>query len=102
MLSLLLAIGKLYQEKGNTELPLIAEGSFSQFEEFGRNSFFDYSNRQMIVITGDYLDMDDNGDRVLNRNKIDAIDSTVYRLEKRRPFDTRKLSTMQSIVTRIK
>ena len=102
LLSLLLAIGKLYQEKGNTELPLIAEGSFSQFEEFGRNSFFDYSNRQMIVITGDYLDMDDNGDRVLNRNKIDAIDSTVYRLEKRRPFDARKLSTMQSIVTRIK
>ena len=64
--------------------------------------FFDNSNGQMIVITGDYLDMDDNGDRVLNRNKIDAIDSTVYRLEKRRPFDARKLSTMQSIVTRIK
>ena len=102
ILSLLLAIEKLYQEKENSVLPLIAEGSFSLFEKFGGNSFFDNSNGQMIVITGDYLDMDDNGDRVLNRNKIDAIDSTVYRLEKRRPFDARKLSTMQSIVTRIK
>lgn len=101
LLAFMLVIGKLYGEKGCTELPIIVDGTVDEYEGPNGNSFFDSSNRQMIIITSDYLWTAGNGEKVLDLSKIDAINATIYRLEKKRPFDTKKLGTLQTILTRI-
>ena len=101
LLSIMLVITKLCEEKSNTFFPLIVEGSFAQYEEPSGNRFFDAKNGQMIIITRDYLNTSADGERVLDYERIKTKGATTYRIEKKRPFDVKKLGTLQTIVTRI-
>ena len=101
LLSVMLVIAKLCEDKFNTCFPLIVEGSFVQYEEQNGNRFIDARNGQMIIITNDYLEITGDGERVLNSKKIKTMGATAYRIEKKRPFDAKKLGTLQTVVTRI-
>ncbi len=101
MLAVMLVIIKLCEEREKSNYPLIAEGSFAQYEESNGNRFFDASNGQMIIITGDYLRTSPDGRKVLDYERLKTMCATLYRIEKRRPFDAKKLGTLQTIVTRI-
>jgi len=101
LLSVMLVIAKLCEDKANTFFPLIVEGSFTQYEEPSGNRFFDARNGQMIIITSDYLEIAEDGKKVLNGKKIKTMGATAYRIEKKRPFDATKLSSMQIIVSKI-
>lgn len=100
LLSVMLTIVKLFEEKSKMHFPLIAEGSFGQYEEANGKCFFDAINGQAIIITDDYL-KSANGEIVLDYEKVKSKGATTYRLEKKRPFDKKKLETLQTIVTRI-
>ena len=101
ILAVMLVIIKLCEEREKSNYPLIAEGSFDQFEEVNGNRFFDSCNGQMIVITGDYFRLSVDGKIVLDSERLKTMCETLYRIEKRRPFDAKKLGTLQTIVTRI-
>ena len=99
--SLLLAIGKMMCENKENEMPLIYDGSVSRFDTFTGNSLLDSSKRQMIVLTRDYLMFDRDFNKVVDIEKIKKLSCTVYRIEKKCPFDSRRLGTMQTVVKRL-
>lgn len=101
LLSVMLAIVKLLEEKSYTYFPLIVEGSFVQYEEPNGNCFLDVRNGQTIIITRDYLNLSAGGEKVLDYERIKTKNATAYRIEKKSPFDAKKLGTRQTIVTRI-
>lgn len=101
LMSLLLAIGKMMCANKENEMPLIYDGSVSRFDIATGNSLLDCSTRQMIVLTRDYLMFDRDSNKFVNLEKIKKHSCTVYQLEKKRPFDSRRLGTMQTVVKRL-
>ncbi len=102
LFSVILAIKKLVSEKDSTELPLIFDGSNSCLGTSWSNCLFDSTGGQMIVITSDYLKMNNSGEVVLDCDSLPRLHSRVYRMEKKTPFDRKKLGTMQVCISRIK
>lgn len=102
LLSLLLSIGEVLNEKNNTEMPLIINDSVSRYDENNENKFFDATNRQMIILTSDYLAQGHDGRKFVDADKLSSISGTAYRIEKKRPFDNTKLATMQTTISKIK
>ena len=56
----------------------------------------------MIIVTKSFLRDGSNGEAILDLSRIKDIDGTVYRIEKKRPFDDKKLGTIQTTITKIK
>ena len=59
------------------------------------------------VISPDRIDQESflkerNGEAVLDQSKIDEINGRIFRIEKKKPFDDKKLGTIQTIITKIK
>ena len=102
LLSVILAIRKLVSEKDSTEFPLIFDGSNSCLGTSWSNCLFDSTDGQMIVITSDYLKLNNSGEVVLDCDSLPRLQSRVYRMEKKTPFDRKKLGTMQVCISRIK
>ena len=102
LLSVMLAIRKLASDKNSTDLPLIFDGSNSCLGTSWSNNLYGSSEGQMIIITSDYLKPDDSGGVVLDSDSLQYIHSRIYRIEKKVPFDRRKLGTMQVCISRIK
>ena len=101
-LSLLLSIGEALYEKNNTEMPVIINDTVSCYDENNENKFFDATNRQMIILTSDYLAQGHDGRKVVDTDKLSSISGTAYRIEKKRPFDNTTLATMQTTIRKIK
>lgn len=102
LLSIMLSIRKLVYEKDSIELPFIFDGSNSCLGTSCVNSLFDSTDSQMIIITSDYLKLDNSGSVVIDIESLRHIDSRVYRIEKITPFDSKKLGTMQVCISKIK
>ena len=43
-----------------------------------------------------------NGEVVLDKSKVDDIKGRVFRIEKKKPFDDKKLGTIQTVISKIK
>ena len=105
LMSVLFAIGKLSSEKDKTELPLIFDAPTSSFTDTKENEFFSViSNleKQVIIVTKSFLRDGSNGETILDTNKVKDINGRVFRIEKKRPFDDKKLGTIQTVITKIK
>ena len=102
LLSLLMSIGEVLYERNNTEMPLIINDSVSCYDDNNGNRFFDATNRQMIILTSDYLTQGNDGRKVMDIDKLSTISGTAYRIEKKRPFDNTKLGTMQTTIYKLK
>ena len=105
LMSVLFAIGKLSGERDKSEFPLIFDAPTSSFTDAKESEFFNVIsklNKQVVIVTKSFLKESPNGDVVLDRAKIDEISGCVFRIEKKKPFDDKKLGTIQTVISKIK
>ena len=104
-MSVLFAIAKIAGEKKETEYPLVFDAPTSSFTEAKERDFFEIIGKlgkQVIIVTKSFLRTTPDGLSVLDMDKVMGIDGLVYQIEKRRPFDDKKLGTIQTMITKIK
>ena len=105
LMSVLFAIGKLSSEKDKTQLPLIFDAPTSSFTDTKENEFFKVISslkKQVIIVTKSFLRDDKKGDVYLDIDKVEKINGRVFRIEKMKPFDDKKLGTIQTVISKIK
>lgn len=105
LMSVLFAIGKLSSEKDKTKIPLLFDAPTSSFTDIKENEFFSVISsldKQVIIVTKSFLKDGDNGEAILDIDRLKDINGRVYRIEKKRPFDDKKLGTIQTVITKIK
>ena len=105
LMSVLFAIGKLSSEKDKTEFPLLFDAPTSSFTDAKESEFFNVIstlNKQVIIVTKSFLKESSNGEVVLDKSKVDDIKGRVFRIEKKKPFDDKKLGTIQTVLSKIK
>ena len=104
LMSVLFAIGKLSSEKDKTEFPLLFDAPTSSFTDAKESEFFNVIsklNKQVIIVTKSFL-KEKNGDAVLDQTKVEEVNGSVFRIEKKKPFDDKKLGTIQTVISKIK
>jgi len=105
LMSVLFAIGKLSSERDKSEFPLLFDAPTSSFTEAKESEFFNVISsldKQVIIVTKSFLKEGPNGDVVLDRTRINEVEGTVFRIEKKKPFDDKKLGTIQTVISKIK
>ena len=104
LMSVLFAIGKLSSEKDKTEFPLLFDAPTSSFTNAKESEFFNVISKldkQVIIVTKSFL-KESNGETILDKSKIDGVNGSVFRIEKKKPFDDKKLGTIQTVISKIK
>ena len=104
LMSVLFAIGKLSSEKDKTEFPLLFDAPTSSFTDAKESEFFNVISKlkkQVIIVTKSFL-KDKNGEVVLDQSKVSEVNGSVFRIEKKKPFDDKKLGTIQTVISKIK
>ena len=104
-MSVLFAVSKITTLKREQDYPLIFDAPTSSFEDFKEEVFYniiDKIDKQCIIATKDLLLLKDDGSRELNMAKINQLSCSVYRIQKAPDFDDKDLSTIQTIITKIK
>ena len=100
--AIMLALGEVISEKNNMDFPLVFDGTLSAYgSEYG-NPIIDSVYRQMIVITSDFIIRDAIGMRVVDMEALPSKIGNVYFMKKQLPFDSKKLSTLQVALSKIK
>lgn len=105
LMSVLFAIGKLSSQRNETEFPLLFDAPTSSFTDAKESEFFNViSNldKQVIIVTKSFLKESSDGEVVLDRTKVNGVNGRVFRIEKRKPFDDKKLGTIQTVISKIK
>ena len=105
LMSVLFAIGKLSSERDKSEYPLIFDAPTSSFTDAKESEFFNVIsklNKQVVIVTKSFLKEKSKGEIILDKDKVDEITGSVFRIEKKKPFDDKKLGTIQTIITKIK
>lgn len=100
-MSVLFAVSDLTGLKRDNDYPLIFDAPTSSFSPQKESDFFKIIsniNKQCIIFTKSFLT--ESG--MLDSNKIEAQNCTIYRIEKQKPFDNLDLSTIQTKITLIK
>lgn len=106
-IAVLLAISELTKEEISNEYPLIFDAPTSDFDPGKDRDFYETLNKkvhkQCIAITKSYLDRDDaSGEFYINKEQLSKIDCTVYRIHKKKGFEKKRLSTIETEVIPIK
>ena len=102
VLALMFGIGELVSESYHVELPFIMDGSIACYDNIYGNPIIDDVDRQMIILTSDYLKMDAAEGRTVNMEPLVQKQCKVYYLKKKHPFDNKKLSSIELSVSLIK
>ena len=105
LMSVLFAIGKLSSERDKSEFPILFDAPTSSFTDAKESEFFNVISslkKQVIIVTKSFLKEVANGEVELDQSKIKDIDGRVFRIEKMKPFDDKKLGTIQTTITKIK
>ena len=100
-MSLLFAVAKLTTIKHENDYPLIFDAPTSSFTAAKESDFFGVIagiNKQTIIVTKSFLIEDADGNSKLDIKRLHDIDAKKYRIEKKRPFDDKDLSTIQTTV----
>lgn len=100
-MSLLFAVAKLTTIKHENDYPLIFDAPTSSFTAAKESDFFGVIagiNKQTIIVTKSFLIEDAEGNSKLDLKRLKEIDAKKYRIEKKRPFDEKDLSTIQTTV----
>ena len=58
-------------------------------------------DKQVIIVTKSFLKEDENDSTVVDKNKVKSVNGVVYRIEKMKPFDDKKLATIQTVITKL-
>lgn len=105
LMSVLFAISNLSSERDKTELPLIFDAPTSSFTDTKENEFFRVISsleKQVIIVTKSFLRDGSNGEAILDLSRVSDVKGSIFRIEKKRPFDDKKLGTIQTTITKIK
>lgn len=100
-MSLLFAVAKLTTIKHENDYPLIFDAPTSSFTAAKESDFFGVIasiNKQTIIVTKSFLTEDADGNSKLDKERLKEINAKKYRIEKKRPFDEKDLSTIQTTV----
>ncbi|PIV17942.1 MAG: hypothetical protein COS42_02875 [Flavobacteriales bacterium CG03_land_8_20_14_0_80_35_15] len=100
-MSVLFAVSDLTALKRENDYPLLFDAPTSSFSPQKESDFFNIIsdiNKQCIIFTKSFLT--ESG--VLDNKKIEALNCTIYRIEKQRPFNNLDISTIQTKLTLIK
>lgn len=100
-MALLFAVAKLTTIKHENDYPLIFDAPTSSFTAAKESDFFSVIagiKKQTIIVTKSFLIEDADGNSKLDKERLKEIDAKKYRIEKKRPFDERDLSTIQTTV----
>ena len=103
-MSLLFAVAKLTTIKHENDYPLIFDAPTSSFTAAKESDFFSVIagiNKQTIIVTKSFLVEDADGNSKLDKGRLKEINAKKYRIEKKRPFDEKDLSTIQTTVESI-
>lgn len=103
LMSVLFAIGKLSGERDKSEFPLIFDAPTSSFTDAKESEFFNVIsrlNKQVVIVTKSFLKESATGDIVLDKDKVNEITGRVFRIEKKKPFDDKKLGTIQTVISK--
>ena len=76
----------------------------SSFTDAKESEFFNVISKlkkQVVIVTKSFL-KESNGEAVLDKVKIDEVNGSVFRIEKKKPFDDKKLGTIQTVISKIK
>ena len=105
LMSVLFAIGKLSSERDKTQFPLLFDAPTSSFTDAKESEFFNVIgslDKQVIIVTKSFLKESGNGELEVDMDKISEVTGTIFRIEKKKPFDDKKLGTIQTMITKIK
>lgn len=105
LMSVLFAIAKIAEQKKETEYPLLFDAPTSSFTDAKEQDFFKIIGKlgkQVIIVTKSFLRTTADGFSVLDSDKAMNVDGVVYHIEKKRPFDDKRLGTIQTVITKIK
>lgn len=106
-ISILLAISELTKENRDNEYPLIFDAPTSTFDPGKDRSFYECLNKnvdkQCIVATKSFLKKSKNADEfILDVDELQDMNCPVYRIMKKPGFDKKDLSTIDTIIERVK
>ena len=105
-MSVLFAVASITTLKREQDYPLIFDAPTSSFGGFKEEVFYnviDKIDKQCIIVTKDLIRVDKTtGAKYLEQETLDKLTCSVYRIEKATPFNDRELSTIRTIITRIK
>ena len=105
-MSVLFAISRITTLKREQDYPLIFDAPTSSFGGFKEDTFYnviDTIEKQCLIATKDLLNVDkQTGKKQLDFDTINKLSCSVYRIEKVEPFNDKELSTIQTIIKRIK
>ena len=99
-MSVLFAISDLTTLKREEDYPLIFDAATSSFGDAKEEDFYNiinHINKQCIIVTKDFLDRSE-----LRMKDIDRLTCSVYRIKKAEGFDKNDLSTIRTIVEKVK
>lgn len=105
-MSVLFAISQITTLKREQDYPLIFDAPTSSFGGFKEDIFYnviDTIDKQCVIVTKDLLNVDkESGKKALDFDTIDKLSCSIYRIEKVEPFNEKDLSTIQTVVKRIR
>ncbi len=105
-MSVLFAISKITTLKKEQDYPLIFDAPTSSFENYKEDVFYniiDKIDKQCIIVTKDLLLSEElTGQKMLNNEKIQQLTCSVYQISKSPNFNPKDLSTIKTIVNKIK
>lgn len=105
-MSVLFAISSITTLKREEDYPLIFDAPTSSFGDIKEDVFYniiDKIDKQCIIVTKDLLVKDAITKKaVLKQEKIDELTCSVYRIQKAEGYDVLDLSTIQTIISKIK
>ena len=99
-ISVLFAISDFTQEKRDEDYPLIfdaATSSFGDSKEEGFYNVIDKINKQCIIVTKDFIERER-----LNEAAINGLTCAVYRIKKAPNFNPTDMSTVRTLIEKIR
>lgn len=99
-MSVLFAISDLTSLKREEDYPLIFDAATSSFGDAKEDDFYniiDNLKKQCVIVTKDFLNKN-----MLRMNDINKLTCSVYRIQKAAGFDKNDLSTIRTIVEKVK
>lgn len=99
-ISVLFAISDFTSEKRDEDYPLIFDAATSSFGDSKEKDFYNIINqlhKQCIIVTKDFLERG-----VLQKDEINQLTCTVYRIKKAENFDSTNMATVRTLIEKIK
>lgn len=106
-MSVLFAVSELTEIKKDDEYPLLFDAPTSSFAIGKEKDFFriiDNLDKQIIIVTKSFLQEIGPNKYNLDHKLLEELNlnGSVYRIEKKKPFDDKNQATIQTIITKIR